>query len=66
MIRASTLLPAFVLAFGLAGTSLAMANDSKSDNTTQHHAATKAAGNSNSCSDAPMYENPAYCQPHGK
>jgi hypothetical protein len=61
MIRASTLLPVFVLAFGLAGASFAMANDSNSNSATQDHAKAKAAENA-TCGNAPRYLEPDYCQ----
>jgi hypothetical protein len=81
MIRSSTLLPAFVLLFGLAGASLAMADNASTDKPTASQTAdkattpeakstTKAATSeanswSNSCNDAPMYERPDYCHPRG-
>jgi hypothetical protein len=64
MIRASILLPAFVIAFGLAGASLAMADGSTSNNATQGHAKAKAAETASSCGSAPRYLEPDYCQSH--
>ena len=66
MIRGSILVPAFVIAFGLTGTSLAMAKGSNADRGTHDHATAKAAQTTNSCDTAPRYEEPAYCGPnHG-
>lgn len=72
MIRASTLLPAFILAFGLAGASLAMAADSNSSNAKQAQSSEShplqghpAKAADTSCNNAPMYERPYYCQAHG-
>jgi hypothetical protein len=61
MIRASTLLPVFALALGLASASLAMASDSGSSNATQDHAKAKAAQDGG-CGHAPRYLEPGYCQ----
>ena len=66
MIRVSSLLPAFALALGLAGASLAMADDSNSASAAPHHDNASATKHANACSDAPIYRRPAYCQPHGK
>jgi hypothetical protein len=66
MIRKSILFSAFVIAFGLAGTSLAMASGSNAKNATHDHDKAKAAQTTNSCDTAPRYEEPAYCGPnHG-
>lgn len=69
MIRTSTLLPALVVLFGLAGASLAMADDTSSNKTTTSQAVNKTTGKptsqSNSCDIAPMYERPDYCHPRG-
>jgi hypothetical protein len=67
MIRASTLLPAFILAFGLAGASLTMAADSSSSSAKQAQPAQghSAKAADTSCNNAPMYERPYYCQAHG-
>jgi hypothetical protein len=69
MIRTSTLLPALVVLFGLAGASLAMAEDTSSNKTTTAQAVNKTTAKSiaqsNSCDNAPMYERPDYCHPRG-
>jgi hypothetical protein len=69
MIRTSTLLPALVVLFGLAGASLAMAEDASSNKTTTAQAVNKTTAKSiaqsNSCDNAPMYERPDYCHPRG-
>jgi len=68
MIKSSTLLPALVVLFGLAGASLAMADDASSTKTTSTSVdknSDKATAPSNSCDTAPMYERPDYCRPRG-
>jgi hypothetical protein len=65
MIRIPTLLPALVVLFGLAGASLAMADDTSSNKTTTSQAVSKTTAQSNSCDNAPMYERPDYCHPRG-
>jgi hypothetical protein len=62
MIHISALLPAFVIVFALAGTSLATANGSNTNNATQDHAKTAQAADS--CGSAPRYLEPAYCGPN--
>jgi len=64
MIRASTLIPALVLAFGVAGASLAMANDSSSGNPTQNHSTITVADNANYCGNAPITEQS--CPPNNR
>ncbi len=68
MTKSSTLLPALVVLFGLAGASLAMADDASSTKTTStsvNKTTDKATSESNSCDTAPMYERPSYCHPRG-
>ncbi|MGH6879296.1 hypothetical protein [Hypericibacter sp.] len=69
MTRSSTLLPALVVLFGLAGASLAMADDASSTKTTAspsvNKTTDKSTSQSNSCDTAPMYERPDYCHPRG-
>lgn len=69
MIRSSTLLPALVLLFGLAGTSLVLADDTSANKTTVSQSVNKTAdkstSQSNACDTAPMYERPDYCHPRG-
>jgi hypothetical protein len=62
MIRTATLIPLFVLALSLTGAGLAMAQGFQNQPNRQHD---KAAAYANSCTDRPLYENPAYCQPQG-
>lgn len=64
MIRASALIPAFVLAFGVAGASLAMANGSSSSNLTPNHSTITVADNANYCGNAPITEQ--NCPPNNR
>jgi hypothetical protein len=61
MIRPSTLLPALILAFGLAGTSLAMAQNSSSNNMTTGHATIQLAAET--CSNSGPTPDHQECTP---
>lgn len=70
MLRAPTLLAAFILVITLAGACAPMAEDSSASNATQDQSyasqdQSKTWTHNASCSEAPMYLNPAYCHPNG-
>jgi len=64
MIRASTLIPALVVAFGLGGASLAMASGSSANTLAQNRSTITVADNANYCGNAPITEQS--CPPNNR